>query len=80
MAPRILILLIVLGAECSFYVKAIAAFARQCFWHNNSVLAIVYVPTYLSLQCDQIQTTATKVEHIISKQCLNCFPTTSPLE
>ena len=33
--------LVVLGADCSFYVKSIATYAPQFFWHNNSVLAIV---------------------------------------
>ena len=32
---------IVLGAECSFYVKSIATYAPQCFGYNYSVLAIV---------------------------------------
>ena len=40
-APRILIFSIVLGAECSFYVKSIVTYAPQFFGYNNSVLAIV---------------------------------------
>ena len=31
-APRILIFSIVLGAECSFYVKSIATYAPPIFW------------------------------------------------
>ena len=40
MAPRILIFSIVLGAECSFYVKSIAKYlCLHIFGYNNSVLA-----------------------------------------
>ena len=38
---------IVLGAKYSFYVKAIATYAPQFFWYNNSVLAVVH---YKNLQ------------------------------
>ena len=41
-ALRILIFSIVLGAKYSFYVKAIATYASQCFGYNNSVLAVVH--------------------------------------
>ena len=40
---RILIVSIVLGAECSFYVKSIAIYAPQFVGYNNSVIATVRI-------------------------------------
>ena len=41
MAPIILIFLIVLGAEYSFYEESIAAYAPPKSWHNDSFLGNV---------------------------------------
>ena len=41
MAPKILILSIILGAKYSFYVKSIAAYAPKFLGYDNLVLAKV---------------------------------------
>ena len=47
MAPRILIFLIAIGADNSFYVKFIATYVPTFFEYIISVLAIVARSTYL---------------------------------
>ena len=61
-APRILIFSIVLGAECSFYVKSIATYAPQFLGYNNSFLAIVRALELVTLSL-KIPNQAAEWEH-----------------
>ena len=62
MAPRILIFSIVLGAECSFYVKSIATYGPRFLGHNNSFLAIVRALELVTLSL-KIPNQAAEWEH-----------------